>query len=496
MKGVILAAGIGSRLRPMTDNKPKCLVTVANKPMLAYQLDAYRMAGIRDIVIIVGYKGEQIEKYCRYIDDLNIKIVYNEEYEETNNMYSLYLAREHLDGKPFILNNADLVIESDIVSNMMNCEKPNLVAVDVNLFNEESMKVTCDNEGYIRDISKQIAQDSSNGCSIDFYKISSEISSILFAHIKNVIESGNRKDWTEVALQKIFKQPNVHFEILNVAGKKWVEVDNNDDLSLADCYFSQLKKKVSEYECYLFDLDGTLYSGDLVIDNAIQSVKDLQSQGKITKFLSNNSSKSKADYVDKLTGLGLKCTELDIVLSTDASIQFLKNHKLNRIYVLGTQKLQQVFIEEGFLIDDNNAEIIVVGYDTELNYQKLVTACRLINQGVDYIATHKDIFCPTEYGPIPDIGTLINMLKLTTGVQPLKIFGKPDISMVDCVAKKLGYKKSDILMVGDRLYTDIVMANDFGIDSVLVLSGDTTRDMVEDAEIKATYVLKNFEIKS
>ena len=70
----------------MTDNKPICLVTVAGKPMLAYQLDAYRMAGIKDIIIIAGYKGEQIEKYCRYIDDLNIKIVYNEEYEETNNI--------------------------------------------------------------------------------------------------------------------------------------------------------------------------------------------------------------------------------------------------------------------------------------------------------------------------------------------------------------------------------------------------------------------------
>ncbi|MCT8668284.1 NTP transferase domain-containing protein, partial [Glaesserella parasuis] len=150
MKGVILAAGIGSRLRPMTDDKPKCLVKVSGKPMLEYQLDAYRMAGIKDIVIVIGYKGEHIERYCRYINDLNITIIKNEEYEETNNMYSLYLAKEHLQGEPFILNNADLVIEKEIIANMLAAKEDNLVAVDVGLYNDESMKIICDSEGYIR----------------------------------------------------------------------------------------------------------------------------------------------------------------------------------------------------------------------------------------------------------------------------------------------------------------------------------------------------------
>lgn len=494
MKGVILAAGIGSRLRPLTDDKPKCLVKVAGKPMLEYQLDAYRMAGIQDVIIIVGYKGEQIEKYCRYIDDLNITIINNEEYEDTNNMYSLYLAKQYLDGQDFILNNADLVIEQDIVKNMIESCVPNLVAVDVGLFNDESMKIICDEQGYIRDISKQITQNQANGCSIDFYKISKEISRTLFKEITETIEGGNRKDWTEVALQRIFKQPEVRFEVLNVSGKRWVEVDNHDDLSLADSYFSQLKKKISDYQCYLFDLDGTLYVGSKPIDEAIQSVKYLQEQGKIVKFLSNNSSKSKTDYVIRLTQLGLQCTENDIVLSTDATVQFLKEHKLNTVYVLGTDKLRQVFINEGFQLDTEKVDMVVVGYDTELSYEKLTIACKLINQGVDYIATHKDIFCPAECGPIPDIGSFINMLELTTKVKPLKIFGKPDVSMVQYVVESLGVDKSDVVMVGDRLYTDIMMAKNYGIDSVLVLSGDTTREVVEESDIQPTYVLKYFNI--
>lgn len=124
---------------------------------------------------------------------------------------------------------------------------------------------------------------------------------------------------------------------------------------------------------------------------------------------------------------------------------------------------------------------------------KLITASNLIHQGVDYVATHEDIFCPTENGPIPDIGTMIAMLEMTTQVKPLKVFGKPDISMIQYLFDSWGdIAKSDILMVGDRLYTDIMMAKNFGIDSVLVLSGDTTRDVVEKSDIQPTYVLKEF----
>ncbi|AMW16053.1 HAD-IIA family hydrolase [Glaesserella parasuis] len=494
MKGVILAAGIGSRLRPMTDDKPKCLVKVSGKPMLEYQLDAYRMAGIKDIVIVIGYKGEHIERYCRYINDLNITIIKNEEYEETNNMYSLYLAKEHLQGEPFILNNADLVIEKEIIANMLAAKEDNLVAVDVGLYNDESMKIICDSEGYIRDISKKIPQDRAVGCSIDFYKISHQISTLLFKEITETIEEGNRKNWTEVALQRIFQRKDVLFSVLNISKYKWVEIDNCDDLALADMYFSQLNRKITDYKCYLFDLDGTLYVGKNVINEAIDSVRLLQKQGKIVKFLSNNSSKSKQDYVSRLNELGIQCNVKDIILSTDATLRFLSEKEIKRVYVLGTEKLKQSLIENGFKLSEDDAEIVVIGYDTELTYSKLITASKLINKGIDYIATHKDIFCPTEFGPIPDIGSFIQMLEMTTKVAPLKIFGKPDISMVELVAKELNIDKSDMLMIGDRLYTDILMAKNFAIDSVLVLSGDTTRDMLEVSDISPTYVLKSFNV--
>src|SRR5690606_15301721 len=118
MIGVILAAGVGSRLRPMTNNKPKCLVTTAGKAILQYQIDAYREAGIDQLVIIVGYEGNAIRQYCKHIKDIKITILENSDYEITNNMYSLYLAKNHVEGSPFILNNADLSIDSKIVQKL------------------------------------------------------------------------------------------------------------------------------------------------------------------------------------------------------------------------------------------------------------------------------------------------------------------------------------------------------------------------------------------
>lgn len=243
MIGVILAAGVGSRLRPMTNDKPKCLVTTAGKAILQYQLDSYKEAGIKELVIVVGYEGQAIKEYCKHIKDFEITIIDNIVYEDTNNMYSLYLAREYLKGKAFILNNADLSVDSALVKNMLNDPRENLVAVDAGLFNDESMKVTLNPESKIIDISKQVTEELSFGCSIDFYKFSVDSSNIFFHEIVKIIEEDNNlKDWTEVAMQRLFKSQELLFEAFDIKGLKWVEIDNYDDLALSDELFSQKKK--------------------------------------------------------------------------------------------------------------------------------------------------------------------------------------------------------------------------------------------------------------
>jgi len=158
MIGVILAAGVGSRLRQMTNKKPKCLVASAGKPILQYQLDSYKNDGVKEIYIVVGYEGSAVKEYCKHIKDIKIYIVENEIYEDSNNMYSLYLLKDVIKGEQFILNNADLTIEDTLITMMLNDERGDLVAVDTGMFNEESMKVSVNDEKKIVDIAKRITK--------------------------------------------------------------------------------------------------------------------------------------------------------------------------------------------------------------------------------------------------------------------------------------------------------------------------------------------------
>lgn len=495
MIGVILAAGFGSRLRPLTSSKPKCLVTVAGKPILEHQFAAYRKAGIKQIYIIVGYEGHKIRSYCKHIHDLEIKIIENDMYEDTNNMYSLYLARNYITGQPFILNNADVVISEDLVDVMVRSEHADLVATDYQSFNLEAMKISCNSQGFIDDISKQLSAQQSVGCSLDFYKFSAPAGKIFLKEIERIIcEDNNKKHWTEVALQRLFRSQTLKFIALNTDKIPWTEIDNYEDLALADELFSQQNKKLTDYQCYCFDLDGTVYIGNKVIPSVVSAIHQLKSQGKALIYISNNSSKSKTEYAEKLNKMGLPCTTENIKLSTDAVIHYLKKNAVKKVYVLGTHSLQQSIIEAGFSICCNQPDFIIVGYDTELTYNKLRITCKLINAGVDYIATHSDIFCPSESGPIPDIGTLLQLLESTTGIKPYKIFGKPNTDTLQDIIQQLAISPKNILVIGDRLATDIKMANDAKIDSVLVLSGDSRREDVEYSEIKPDYILPHFRI--
>jgi choline kinase len=244
MIGVILAAGVGSRLRPMTNDKPKCLVTTAGKTILEYQLDAYKEAGIEELVIVLGYESQAVKDYLKYNKDFKIRIIENEIYEETNNMYSFYLTRDYVEGKAFVLNNADLSIESNLVADMIADTREDLVAVDVGMFNDESMKVSINEDGFISDISKQVPKEKAVGCSIDFYKFSEKSSLRFFQEMKTIIESDkNLKDWTEVAMQRLFHSQALHFNVFDIDGLAWVEIDNYEDLALSDEIFSKKKKR-------------------------------------------------------------------------------------------------------------------------------------------------------------------------------------------------------------------------------------------------------------
>ena len=156
--------------------------------------------------------------------------------------------------------------------------------------------------------------------------------------------------------------------------------------------------------------------------------------------------------------------------------------------ILKRPDLEQEFIEHGFVLTNEKPDYVVLGFDMTLTYEKLVQACDLVRSGVPFIATHPDFNCPTETGYIPDCGAMIALITASTGVKP-QVIGKPNREIIDAMFRKKPVARSQVAMVGDRLYTDIVMGHNAGVASILVLSGEAKREDIETAPVKPDYVM-------
>jgi 4-nitrophenyl phosphatase len=246
---------------------------------------------------------------------------------------------------------------------------------------------------------------------------------------------------------------------------------------------------------YLLDMDGTIYLGDELIDGSKKFLETIKEKGKRYIFLTNNSSKNKEVYVEKLRGLGIEASEDEVFTSGEATTRYLKRHKEGAtVYLLGTKALEEEFIREGFIIEkERNKAIdyVVLGFDTTLTYEKLWGACEYISEGVEYIATHPDFNCPLPNEKfMPDAGAMAALIEASTGKTPT-VIGKPNKEVVESIASKYGLNKEDMVMVGDRLYTDIKTGQNAGIASVLVYSGETKEADYAKSEIRASYVFNS-----
>ena len=233
MKAVILAAGLGSRLRPITNEVPKCMVPVNGIRIIDKQIDNLLQNGVTEIYVVDGYKAEILASHLKQIYP-QVHIVPNPRYAETNNMYSLYLTAPHVRGEEFLLMNSDVYFDSDIIEGMLKGDDQSKIACDCSGYMEESMKITLD-EDKIDHISKKITPEEHYAVSIDVYRISSEDSKILFKEIEDtIIGRKDENSWTEVALDNIFK--DTYFKPYIIEGR-WFEIDNHDDLHKAEEIF-------------------------------------------------------------------------------------------------------------------------------------------------------------------------------------------------------------------------------------------------------------------
>ena len=246
---------------------------------------------------------------------------------------------------------------------------------------------------------------------------------------------------------------------------------------------------------YLFDMDGTLYLGNRLYDFTIELLETLKATGRKYLFMTNNSSKSVADYIKKLGKLGITATREDFITSSQATAYYLKEHYRGKtLYVCGTRSLKAELEMEGFTVseDISKTECIVMGFDTELTFQKLhdVSYLLLTRPEIPYIATNPDLVCPTEFGSVPDCGSVCAMIFNATGRQPL-VIGKPAPLMPILAMDRLGFTKEETCVIGDRIYTDVKSGLNAGITGILVMSGETTPEILAESKDKPHIVLEN-----
>lgn len=243
--------------------------------------------------------------------------------------------------------------------------------------------------------------------------------------------------------------------------------------------------------CFLLDMDGTFYLGEKLLPGAREFLELLDRRGIPYLFLTNNSSRTRREYAEKIRRLGVPIEEDRIFTSGEATAITLARQKPGaRLYVVGTPALEREFQEHGFYLTGKDPDFAVLGFDTTLTYEKIWKLCDLVSAGIPYIATHPDINCPTETGFMPDIGAMMAMIAASTGKHPDLIIGKPNAPIVEALAEKKHLPIEALCMIGDRLYTDIALGKT-GLSTVLVLSGETHAEDLPGSPFQPDWVMQD-----
>lgn len=249
----------------------------------------------------------------------------------------------------------------------------------------------------------------------------------------------------------------------------------------------------SKTKYFIIDMDGTFYLDGNLIDGALDFLARVKQLGKDFFFFTNNSSNNVEVCRQKLAKMGCEVPPEKIIISSHVTADFLnRNRKGKTVYLLGNERLTADFEAAGVPLVKENPDIVVLGFDTTLTYQKLWDACRYIANGAQYIATHPDLNCPTADGFMPDTGSMMALVKASTGKEPL-VMGKPHRYTVEYLTNRLSCAPDELCFIGDRLETDILIGQKHNIPSVLVLTGVTDRDAYKKSDIRATLVCDSLQ---
>ena len=246
--------------------------------------------------------------------------------------------------------------------------------------------------------------------------------------------------------------------------------------------------QITDVSGFMIDLDGTIYKGREPIEGAKEFISVLKEKDIPFVFLTNNSSSSRSYYVEKLNKMGFSITMDNVLTSTTATLRYIKGtYPGSTVYPLGTEQFIEEVKEAGLTVSDD-PDIVLLAFDKTITYEKINNAYHHILNGSRFVATHPDDLCPTESGYDVDIGPFIRFFESMTG-KKAEIIGKPNRKMTEMAALEMNIDPKGMVMIGDRLYTDMRMAFDSGIRSILVFSGETKPEDLWDTDVKVTFTV-------
>ena len=250
-------------------------------------------------------------------------------------------------------------------------------------------------------------------------------------------------------------------------------------------------KTLQTKKAFICDMDGVIYHGNRIIPGAPALLKWLEDNGKEFLFLTNSPERSPRELAQKLSRMGLEVSEDHFYTSALATASFLASQcKGGSVYVIGEPALAYALYEAGFSMNEINPDYVVFGETRSLSYEKIARAVKLVQNGAKLIGTNSDLTGPSEDGIIPACRAMISPIELTCGKNAYFV-GKPNPLMMRHALKKLGFHRADVAIIGDRMDTDIIAGIESEMDTVLVLSGVTDMQTIEQFAYRPTHILNN-----
>jgi len=478
MKAIILAENDNRELRPLNSRKPGALIKINGIPLLEHQIRSYLKAGVAEasITVISGYHHNAVKRFLARAHPAT-RLVKNADYRSNNVARSLHLALQtaEFDNESLFVSSGECVYDGRLIEELTR-SRTNAVAGDTGRSGGEAIPVQ---NGRVVRVGATIATEGATAAVADVWMLNARAVSAL----KRVV--AKRAVETDVSMAIVLDDlvRAVRITLVDIAGINWAAIHSMDDVRDADKRFSRFN--LSDTHCFVLDLDGTVYVGDRPVRGTLEFI-DRNAGERAFYFITNNTSKLPEDYRLRLNAMGIPVDNDHVITPLAPLIAYLQARSIRNAYLLGNVRfeayLRQALPELQLTADPDACEALIVAYDTELTYDKLRDAAILLQQNsrLLFLATHGDLVCPTERGFVPDCGCILSVLEKTTGRWPTAVFGKPSARLLQRIAEQYGV--DHMAVVGDRLYTDGKMAHNVGCSFICVLSGETTREQIDDLD--------------